>query len=181
LIVDLDVLNSSLGDIYVHDTGPDAYTSINFMNLPMGDVVYIDPSNAFYVYYPTSAVRNNNGEYGINTLKFGPSVNKNTYINAGNILKCCKKIDTTDSHMTGINTGQFMNGYFEEIILGNTITSIAGSAFCGCTYLKKVDIGVNVVSIGYDAFSNVAPEKLICRAANPPSIGNGGNTNKLGL
>jgi hypothetical protein len=147
----------------------------------MGDVVYIDPSNAFYVYYPTSAVRNNNGEYGINTLKFGPSVNKNTYINAGNILKCCKKIDTTDSHMTGTVSGQFMNGYFEEIILGNTITSIASNTFSGCTYLKKVDIGVNVVSIGYDAFSNVAPEKLICRAANPPSIGNGGNTNKLGL
>ena len=181
LIIDLDVLNSSLGEISLYDTGPDAYTSVNFINLPLGDVVYIDPSNAFYVYYPTSAERNNNGEYGINTLKFGPSVNKNTNINGGNILKCCKKIDTTDSKMTEINSGQFMNGYFEEIILGNTITSIGGSAFSGCTYLKKVDIGTNVVSIGYNAFLNVAPEKLICRAVNPPSIDNGSNTNKLGL
>ena len=181
LIVDLDVLNSSLGDIYVHDTGPDMYTSINFMNLPLGDVVYIDPSNAFYVYYPTSAVRNNNGEYGINTLKFGPSVNKNTYINAGNILKCCKKIDTTDSYMTGTVSGQFMNGYFEEIILGNTITSIASSTFSGCTYLKTVDIGTGVVSIGYNAFANNPIEKLICRAVNPPTLGNGRNANKLGI
>lgn len=181
LIVDLDVLNSSLGDIYVHDTGPDAYTSINFINLPLGNVVYIDPSNAFYVYYPTSAVRNNNGEYGINTLKFGPSVNKNTYINAGNILKCCKKIDTTDSYMTGTVSWQFMNGYFEEIILGNTITSIAGSTFSGCTYLKTVDIGTGIVSIGYNAFANNPIEKLICRAVNPPTLGNGGNANKLGI
>lgn len=181
LIVDIDVLNSSLGDVSLNNSASYCNTKVNFINLPLGEVVYINPSTGFYVTYPDSAVMNN-GTYGIETLKFGPSVNNNTYFST-NIFSCCKKLDISESKMTQIGASKFSgdNYKFEEINIGNKVTSIGTAAFESCYYLKKVDIGTAITSIGFYAFVNDAVEVLICRATTPPTLGTGHNNRKLGL
>ena len=181
LIVDIDVLNSSLGDVSLNNFARYCNTKVNFINLPLGEVVYINPSTGFHVTYPDSAVMDN-GTYGIETLKFGPSVNNNTYFST-NIFTCCKKLDITESKMTQIDAYKFRgdNYKFEEITIGNKVTSIGLAAFESCYYLKKVDIGTAITSIGFYAFVNDPVEVLICRATTPPVLETGHNNYRLGL
>lgn len=181
LIVDIDILNSSLGDVSLNNSENQCNTKVNFINLPLGEVVYINPSTGFYVTYPDSAVMDN-GTYGIETLKFGPSVNNSTYFST-NIFSCCKKLDLSESKITHIDAYKFSgsNNKFEEITIGNNVTYIGTAAFESCPYLKKVDIGTGITSIGFYAFVNNPVEVLICRATTPPILANGHNNYRLGL
>jgi hypothetical protein len=122
-----------LGDVSLNNSARYCNTKVNFINLPLGEVVYINPSTGFHVTYPDSAVMDN-GTYGIETLKFGPSVNNNTYFST-NIFTCCKKLDITESKMTQIDAYKFSgdNYKFEEITIGNKVTSIGLAAFESCS------------------------------------------------
>lgn len=48
----------------------------------------------------------------------------------------------------------FANSYIEEVIIGNSVTSIGESAFSGCSSLTSVVIGNSVTSIGDRAFQH---------------------------
>jgi len=51
LTIDIDASNTSLGNIPIIDIS----TNVNWINVPLGEHVYIDPSTDFNVPYPTSA------------------------------------------------------------------------------------------------------------------------------
>ena len=169
-LVVIDVSNSSLGEVNLCQKYSGWNTSTNFVNLPMGDLVYINPSTNFAVSYPSSAVKNGNN-YGIDTLKFGPAVNRNTSWNLTNIFDCCRCLDMRGSNVTAITYNWFKNKKFEEAYIGEKTTSIDSYAFDSCSSLKKIDIPASMTSIGYHAFMyDTALSVVICRAVTPPTI-----------
>lgn len=154
-------------------------TVVNYTNLPTGDIVYINPSTNFNVMYPTVTEG-----YPIGTLKFGPAVNNNTNFSESNIITAtCRCLDMSESGKTQVKYQEYRNKScrFEEVILGNNITTIGTAAFETCSSLKKVDLGIGITSIGFFAFVNDPVEVLICRATTPPSLGTGHNNYRLGL
>lgn len=196
LTIDIDASNTSLGNIPVIDSSANVY----WINVPLGEHVYIDPSTDFKVPYPTSAQGHTeaiNGEdtsvYGINTLHLGPHMKDSInygYVSLGNysgttIWNCSRCIDFSQSSFTTIPTyfgGSYGTSIYPiEIILGNNITTIPQAAFQKSYMLKKVDIGTGIQSIGFYAFVDTPVEILICRATTPPSVGTGHNNYRLGL
>ena len=196
LIIDIDASNSSLGNI----PNIDASVKMNWINVPLGEHVYIDPSTDFYVAYPNSAAGHTetiNGVdtsvYGIDTLHLGPHMSTAAdtlfpYIGGKTIWSCCRRIDFSESGFTSIPASYFGGTYgpsvnimTEEYILGNNITSIPTAGFQQNRMLKKVDIGTGIQSIGFYAFADSPVEVLICRAATPPTLESGHNNYRLGL
>jgi hypothetical protein len=57
------------------------------------------------------------------------------------------------------------------VTIPNSVTSIGGYTFYGCTGLTNVTIGNSVKSIGYDAFYGCSGLQGVYFLGNPPSLG----------
>ena len=58
-----------------------------------------------------------------------------------------------------------------SVTIPNSVTSIGGYTFYGCTGLTNVTIGNSVKSIGYDAFYGCSGLQGVYFLGNPPSLG----------
>ncbi len=59
----------------------------------------------------------------------------------------------------------------ESVVIGNGVTSIGNNAFRDCRFLKNVTIGNGITSIGDDAFDCCDSLTIIyCKATTPPNI-----------
>lgn len=56
----------------------------------------------------------------------------------------------------------------EDVILPSTVTNLGAYVFQGLTKVKTFDLPAALDSVGTGAFYALTPEKVICRAANPP-------------
>lgn len=56
----------------------------------------------------------------------------------------------------------------EDVILPSTVKNLGAYVFQGMSKVKVFDLPAALDSIGTGAFNGLAPEKVICRAVNPP-------------
>lgn len=60
----------------------------------------------------------------------------------------------------------------ESLTIGSGVTKIGDSAFSGCSGLKSVTIGNGITEVGVEAFRNcIRLEEVYCKATTPPSLG----------
>lgn len=93
----------------------------------------------------------------------GKQYDTNSYISSSILGKDNTTVKTVviSSGITGIgddskkNTSSFANSLaLENIIIPDTVTSIAANAFAGCTALKSVSLPASITSISNGAFNN---------------------------
>ncbi len=73
----------------------------------------------------------------------------------------CTSIKKVELHCTIVADWFSRNSSIEEVILGNSVTSIEGCAFSGCSGLTSITIPNSVTSIGWGAFERCSGLKEV--------------------
>ena len=90
------------------------------------------------------------------------------------LISGCKNTIIPNS-VTSIGGGAFYGcSGLTSITIPNSVTSIGNSAFEGCSGLTSITIPESVTSIGYSAFFGAKLRNIVIKAKTPPSGGTGG-------
>lgn len=81
----------------------------------------------------------------------------------------CYNLKGIEYNSNCVTTNLFAGMTFQEVKIGDKVTTLYNGMFCGCTGLKKVTLGKGLAYIRNDAFKGCAKlDTVTCRAENPP-------------